>query len=128
MEIALPGSEVLFSHMQEALRHVKFKRVTLTKGVHQALADLRRLVQDLQQRPTWLYELVLLYLTLEGYHDAYGYICGGTVLSGPTSVPRTLQPRPRAAKTTPDPMGAHRIFRGRYFPSTCLRQWILGKT
>ena len=38
MLLALPGSRGLFSQMKEALRHIKGKRVTLTRGVHEALA------------------------------------------------------------------------------------------
>ena len=41
MALALPGARFLFSKMQEALCHVKGKRVTLSKGVHEALADFR---------------------------------------------------------------------------------------
>ena len=45
--IALPGSRGLFNHMQEALCHVEGKRVTLTRGVHQALAEFRWLAEDM---------------------------------------------------------------------------------
>ena len=41
MTIALPGSRGLFIHMQEALHHVDGKRVTLTRGFHQALMDFQ---------------------------------------------------------------------------------------
>ena len=40
-EIALLGSRGLFSQMKEALCHVKGKRVTLYKGIHEALADFQ---------------------------------------------------------------------------------------
>ena len=46
MDIELPGTEILFSHMQEVLHHVQRKRATLTKGVHKALSDFRWMVQD----------------------------------------------------------------------------------
>ena len=39
MTMALPGARGLFSHIQEALSHVKGKRLKLTSGVHNALAD-----------------------------------------------------------------------------------------
>lgn len=48
------------------------KRVTLTKGVHQALADLPWLAQDLERLSTRLYKLVPLHQILDGYHDASG--------------------------------------------------------
>ena len=39
MSLALPGLHGLFSQMQEALRHVNGKLVTLTRGMHEALED-----------------------------------------------------------------------------------------
>ena len=78
MAIALPGSRGLFIQMQEALRHLKGGSIALTRGVHQALTDLRWLAKDLSKFPTRQYELVLLHLTMDGYHDTYGYVCGGT--------------------------------------------------
>ena len=39
MLLALPGLRGLFTQMQEALRHFKGKGVTITQGVHEALAD-----------------------------------------------------------------------------------------
>ena len=39
MAIALPGAWGLFSHMQESLRHLKWERVELTRGIQQALVD-----------------------------------------------------------------------------------------
>ena len=110
MEIYLPGDLLLFIHMQEDLRHVKGNRVTLTKGIHHALADFCWMMQDLERYPTRLYKLVLLHPTLDSYHDASGYMCGGGVLPGPTTVPRTLQTQTSAVKTTLDPTGAHPIF------------------
>ena len=47
--------------------------------------------------------------TLDGYHDASGYMCGGSVLPGPTVVLRTPQMQPRSAATSPEPVGAHPI-------------------
>ena len=77
--------------MQEALRHVNGKRVTLTQGVHEALADFQWLAEDMASRPTRLFELVPLTPTLYGYHDSSGRMCGGMVLPGPSAVPRVLQ-------------------------------------
>ena len=48
------------------------KRATMTKGVHQALADLPWLAQDLERLSTCLYKLVTLHQILDGYHDASG--------------------------------------------------------
>ena len=41
MAIALHYAQGLFSHMQEALRHVDSKWFTLARGVYQALTDFR---------------------------------------------------------------------------------------
>ena len=81
----------------------------LTKGIHQALTYLQWLSHDLDQRPTFLYEIVPLHTTLDGYHYKYGYICGGTVLTVPTISPLTLQPQPSAVQPTPNPTGLHPI-------------------
>ena len=116
----------LFSYIQESLRHFKGKRVTLTKGMHQALAYLRWMAQDLEQFPTWLYKLFPLYTTLDGYNNASSYMCGGSVLMVSTTVPRKLQPHPRAAKPTPDPARVHRKFLRAPFPedvSVSLVSW-----
>ena len=83
--------------------------VALTRDVHQVLADSRLLVNDLSKHPTRLYELVLLHPTLDGYHNASGYMCGGAVLPGPTAVPRTPQPQPSAAATSLEPLLVHHI-------------------
>ena len=83
--------------------------VTLTKGVYQALTYFCWLVEDLNRRPTRLYKQVTFQPTLDGYHDTYRYMSGGRVLSVSTTVPQTLHPNPSAAKTTPDPTGAHPI-------------------
>ena len=109
MSITLPGARGLFSHMQEALHHLKGDMVALTNGINQTLADFFWLAQDLERRPTHLYKLVLLHTTLGGYHDAFRYMCGGAVLPGPITVPRTPEPQPSADNSTPDPTGAHPI-------------------
>ena len=48
MALAVPGARGLLSHMQEALRHVNVKRVTLTRGMNASLSDFRWLVEDLE--------------------------------------------------------------------------------
>ena len=87
MALALPGARGLFSQMQEALCHVKGKRVTLAPGVHDALDNFKWLVEYVAKRPTQIYKLFPLRPTVDGYHDASGYMCGGVVLPGPTSTP-----------------------------------------
>ena len=101
MALSLPGARGLFSQMQEALCHVKGKRVTLSPGVHDALDDFNWLAKDVGKQPTRMYELVPLCPTVDGYHDASGYMCGDVVLPGPTATPRTLPPQPSAARPPP---------------------------
>ena len=72
MVLALPGARFLFSKMKETLCHFKGKRVSLFKGVYEALADFRWLTEDVTNRPTRIYELVLLRPTVDGYHNASG--------------------------------------------------------
>ena len=110
MALALPGAPGIFSQMQEALCHVKSKRVTLPPGVHDALDDFKWLAEDVAKRPTRMYELVPLRPTVDGYHDASGYMCAGVVIPGPTATPRTFPPQPSAARPSPNPTGAHPIF------------------
>ena len=88
MALALPGSMGLFIQMQEALCHKKGKRVTLSTGVHESLEEFKWLAEDMANRPTRMYELVLLRPTMDGYHDASGYMSGGVVLPGLTAIPR----------------------------------------
>ena len=99
----------MFSKMQEALCHIKEKIVTLHKGVHEALADFRWLAEDVTKRPTCIYELFLLIFTVDGYHDASGYMCGGMVLPGPTAMTRVWMPQPSAAHPPPNPTAAHPV-------------------
>ena len=102
--------------MQEALGHLKGKTVTMSKGIHEALADFCWLAEDVANRPTRIYKLVPLRPTVDGYHDAPGYMCGGVVLPGPTTIPRILPPQPSAARPSPKPNGAHPIVRRMPFP------------
>ena len=109
MALDLPGARVLFSQIQEALCHVKGKRVTLFTGAHEALEDFKWLAEDVANRPTRMYELVPLRPTVDGCHNASGCIRGGVVLPGPTAIPQELPPQPSAARTSPNPKGAHPI-------------------
>ena len=74
MALALPGARGLFSQMQEALCHVKGKRVTLSPGVHDALDDFKWLAEDVTKRTTRMYELVPLRQTVDGYHHASAHV------------------------------------------------------
>ena len=116
MALPLPGDRGLFSQMQEALCHVKGKRVILSPGVHDALDDFKWLAEDVAKRPTRMYKLVPLRPTVDGYHDASGYMCGGVVLPGPTATPRTLPPHPSAAQPSPHPTNSHPIVWRMTFP------------
>ena len=123
VDISLPGARGIFSHMQEAILHMNGKQVALTRGVHQALAEFQWLVEYLGRRPTQLYEFVSLQTTLDVYHNASGYMCGGAVLLGSTAVPRlpksipALWPHPRSLRErTP-------LYGSRIFPQTSHPNW-----
>ena len=88
MSIALPGSRNMFGRLQNALSLQSKSRVTLTKGVHQALDDFRWLAQDLTSRPTRIQELVPLPPIAEGDHDASGAGAGGIWFPSENAVPR----------------------------------------
>ena len=103
MVLALPGAKGLFSNMQEFLFHVKDKKVALSKGVHEALVDFSWLAENLANRPTCIYKLVPLRPTVDGYHNAFGYMCGSVLLPGPMAIPRILPPQPSAARPSPKP-------------------------
>ena len=124
MAIALLGPRGFFSHKKKALRHVEGKRVALTRGVHQALADFQWLAEDLSRRPTRPYDLVPLQPDLDSYHNTSRYMYGGAVLPGPTSVPRTPQPQPSAADTSLEPAGAHPIIWWAHFAADFTAQLI----
>ena len=109
MALTIPGARGMFSKIQEALCHVKGKIVTLSKGVHEALADFCWLAEDVAKHPTRIYELVPLRPTMDGYHNASGYMCGGVVLMGPMAIHRVLPPQPSATRPYPNPTGAHPV-------------------
>ena len=60
MALALPRARGLFRQMQEAICHVKGKRVTLSTGVHEALEDFKCFAEDVDNFPTCMYEFVPL--------------------------------------------------------------------
>jgi hypothetical protein len=89
MSLALPGARNMFSQMQQALSNRCKTRVSLTKGVHQALDDFRWMHQDISSRPTRIAELVPLLASALGYHDASGTGAGGVWFPHQSLNPRT---------------------------------------
>jgi hypothetical protein len=85
------------SNLQQALSVSTKSRVSLKKGVHQALDDFRWLATDLQPRPTCIAELVPLRPAAEGHHDASSAGAGGAWFPGDS-----LTPREGWLKNTPD--------------------------
>ena len=116
MALSLPVSRGLFIQMQEYLCHVKSKRVTLSKGVHEDLADFRWLAEDVSNLPTRIYELILLQPTMYGYHNASSYMYGGVVLQVLTAIPRILPLQPSAKRSSPNPTVDQPMVRRKPFP------------
>ena len=83
MSIALPGSRNLFSQMQHALTTKLGHRISLKKGVHQAIKDFKWILKDISSRPTRIAELVPLLSSAEGHHDASGMGAGGVWFPSP---------------------------------------------
>eukprot|EP00804_Cyclotella_cryptica_P003097 CCRYP_006083-RD/>CCRYP_006083-RD protein AED:0.24 eAED:0.14 QI:0/0/0/1/0/0/2/0/290 len=83
----------MFARLQKALSLQTKNRVSLKKGVHQALEDFRWLASDLTSRPTRISELVPLLPGAEGQHDASAAGTGGVWFPG-NSIPTrgTLKP------------------------------------
>jgi hypothetical protein len=105
MALAIPGSRGLFSQMQEALRSRDTKnRITLRRGVHDAIRDFQHLYNDLARRPTRLFELVPLAPTVIGTHDASGQGMGGALLPTPTAITRAWELAPTKPRETAHPV------------------------
>ena len=64
MALDLPRDRGIFIQMQEYFCHVRGKRVTLSRGVYEALEDLGWLAEHVSNLPTRIYEVV--------EHDRYG--------------------------------------------------------
>ena len=60
-------------------------------------------------RPTRLFKLVSITLTIDGYHDTYGFMCGSVVLPGTTEVTKFLQWKPITYLLSPDLSDVHPI-------------------
>ena len=116
MVISLPSTRGLLSHTLETLRHVNGKRVTLTQGVYAALSEFWCLAEDLENFPTHLYKVVTLLTTVNGYHDAYGTLCEGALLPGPTAVPREMKAHNITPLPSPDPSAPQPIIWRTHFP------------
>ena len=124
MALDLPRARGLFSQMYDSLCHVKGKRVTLSKGVHEDLAEFCWLVEDVSNCPTRIYDLVPLQPTVDGYHDASGYMCGGVVIPGPTAIPRIFPPQPSSARRSPNPIVSHPIVWRTPFPKDIVNSLV----
>ena len=75
--LALLGACHLFSHMQLTLATKIKSRITLSWGVHNALADFRWLLDDINNCSTCIAELVPLLALAQDHHDASGASTGG---------------------------------------------------
>ena len=83
--------------------------MVLTRGFHQALTEFQWLAEYLVILQTLLDDTMLLQPMLDGYHDAYGYMCEWLVLPGPTAVPRTPEQQPITAATYLETVGLQPI-------------------
>jgi hypothetical protein len=90
MSLTIPGLRGCFSLLQQAFRHTEKNRVRLTENLHDFLADMRYLAQDLASQPTRLYELVPDRPSVIGACDAAKPGMGG-VFFAPTPT-ATTQP------------------------------------
>lgn len=100
MTLALPGARHLFSFLHAVLPPDHVHRLRLTASVHLILTDFRLLLDQIDHRPTRLPELVPLFPTLRGTHDAAGHGMGGVWIPEPTAVPRP----PLACSPAPPPI------------------------
>ena len=70
MSIALPGTQNLFSQIQDALTNKLKGSVALNKKcVHHALDNFGWTINDISSRPTCISELVPLLASVKGHHD-----------------------------------------------------------
>ena len=87
MMVALPGSEGLFSHLQDALSRQRGGRIRVNEAVANELADWDWLANDLARRPTSIAECVRKAAARAGACDAAGHGMGGVVFDLTTSAP-----------------------------------------
>ena len=72
MSLSLPGSQNIFSTMQNALATKSGGRVALHKGVHDTLDDFQWMHQHIAICPTRIADLVPLPPVADRHHDASG--------------------------------------------------------
>ena len=61
---------------------------------------------------------------MDGYHGASRYMCGSSVLLGPTAMPRTPKHHPRPLVTYLEPTRAHPIVWRAHFPAEITSQLV----
>ena len=88
MQLALPGACNMFGRLQKALSKSDKSRVSLDKGVHQAMEDFRWIASSLGERPTGIAELIPLAPAAEGHHDASVKDAGGVWFPRNSIAPR----------------------------------------
>ena len=81
MMIALPGSEGMFSQLQDALVKHRGGRIRMTKARRDELDDWTWLANDMASRPTSIAEVVAKRPTTAGAEDASGDGMGGVVFN-----------------------------------------------
>lgn len=86
MSLAIPGAHGLFSHSQATLASQQHGRLCLARSFHDALDNFLWLCDDLQNRPTRLYETVPVVPMIAGTHDALGTRAGGVWLHSPHTI------------------------------------------
>lgn len=92
MVLAIPGLKGMFSLLQEAFRHENAGRIRLSSALHEFLADIRLLVDDLAARPTRMREIVPTDPSNVGATDAAGPGMGGVFFTPPTPTTPAAQP------------------------------------
>ena len=70
IQLALPGARNMCGRLQSALSKGDKSRVTLAKGVNQAMDDFRWIASSVEDHPTSITELTPLAPVTEGHHDA----------------------------------------------------------
>jgi len=81
MMIALPGSEGMFSQLQDALVKHRGGRIRMTKARRDELDDWTWLANDMASRPTSIAEVMAKRPTTAGAEDASGDGMGGVVFN-----------------------------------------------
>lgn len=85
MSLGIPGSQGLFSLLQEALLHVDKDRIRITTAMRDMLTTFEHLADSVVSRPTELAELVPDHPIAIGPHDASAAGMGGVWLPATTN-------------------------------------------